>query len=153
MSLEIIGVLRAKLPIQQGTSKTGNQWMKQEFVIETQEQYPRKICANLWGDKTDMLNQFQEGQLVKVSFDLESREFNGRWYTDVKAWKLENPQMQTPTMPANYLQPQAPQPQQPAYAPQQPAQPGIPSAPASTLPDLPGEDTFTDYGSMDDMPF
>jgi len=151
MSLEIIGVLRAKLPIQQGTSKTGNQWMKQEFVIETQEQYPRKICANLWGDKTDMLNQFQEGQLVKVSFDLESREFNGRWYTDVKAWKLENPQeqMQTPTMPANYLQPQA---QQPAYAPT--AQPGyIPSAPASSLPDMPAEDTFTDNGMSDDLPF
>ena len=89
MSLEITGKLIQKLAVQQGVSKTGNNWMKQEFVIETQEQYPRKICANLWGDKTDMLNQFAEGQLVKVSFDLESREFNGKWYTDVKAWKLE----------------------------------------------------------------
>lgn len=147
MSLEITGILRAKLPIQQGTSKTGNPWMKQEFVIETQEQYPRKICANLWGDKTDMLNQFTEGQQVKVSFDLESREFNGKWYTDVKAWKLEPvTEQQIPTMPAGYGQPMPPQgaPAQPAY---------IPAAPANTLPDMPDEDTFTDSGMTDDLPF
>ncbi|MBO7648306.1 MAG: DUF3127 domain-containing protein [Bacteroidales bacterium] len=149
MSLEITGILKLKLPIQQGTSKTGNPWMKQEFVIETQEQYPRKICANLWGDKTDMLNQFAEGQLVKVSFDLESREFNGKWYTDVKAWKLEPvTEPQIPTMPAGYMQttppPAAPTTAQPAY---------IPSAPANTLPDMPDEDTFTDSGMTDDLPF
>ncbi|MBO4488661.1 MAG: DUF3127 domain-containing protein [Bacteroidales bacterium] len=147
MSLEITGILRQKLPIQQGTSKTGNPWMKQEFVIETQEQYPRKICANLWGDRTDMLNQFEVGHLVKVSFDLESREFNGKWYTDVKAWKIEPAtEPQIPTMPAGYAQPAAPQgaPAQPAY---------IPAAPANTLPDMPDEDTITDNGLTDDLPF
>lgn len=145
MSLEIIGILREKLAPQQGTSKAGNPWMKQEFVIETQEQYPKKICANLWGDRTDMLNQFEVGHLVKVSFDLESREFNGKWYTDVKAWKIEPAtEPQIPTMPVGYGQPAQAAPAQPAYTP---------AAPASTLPDMPMEDTFSDSGMTDDLPF
>lgn len=89
MSLEITGKLIQKLPEVGGTSKSGNAWKKQEFVIETDDQYPKKICANLWGDNADVLNNFQIGENVKMSFNIESREFNGRWYTDVRAWKLE----------------------------------------------------------------
>ena len=87
--MEITGKLIQKLPVQSGVSSAGNNWSKAEFVIETIEQYPKKVCANLWGDRARALDQFQEGNLITVSFDLESREFNGRWYTDVKARKVE----------------------------------------------------------------
>ena len=89
MALEINGKLIQKLELQSGVSKSGSNWQKQEFVIETDEQYPKKICANLWGDKIDMLSSVNIGDNVTLSFNIESREFNGRWYTDVKAWKLE----------------------------------------------------------------
>ena len=87
--MEITGKLIQKLPVKSGVSSSGNNWSKAEFVIETVEQYPKKVCANLWGDRARALDQFQEGSLITVSFDLESREFNGNWYTDVKAWKVE----------------------------------------------------------------
>jgi len=97
--MEIIGKLIQKLPLQSGISKTGNSWQKQEFVIETLEQYPRKICANLWGERTAVLETLNIDDKVVMYFDLESREFNGKWYTDVKASRLDpvagNPQMQT----------------------------------------------------------
>lgn len=89
MALEINGRLIQKLELQSGMSKSGSNWQKQEFIIETDEQYPKKICANLWGDKIDMLSSINIGDNVVLSFNLESREYNGKWYTDVKAWKLE----------------------------------------------------------------
>ena len=76
------------LPLQEGVSRAGNPWKKQEYVLETEEQYPRKVCFNLFGDKVDQYPA-AIGDDVTVSFDLESREFNGRWYTDVRAWKIE----------------------------------------------------------------
>ena len=63
-------------------------WKKQEFIIETQDQYPKKVCIAVWGDKID-LTSFSENEMVKVYVNVESREFNERWYTDVKAWKAE----------------------------------------------------------------
>ncbi len=134
--MEIIGKLLQKLPLQSGIGRTGNSWQKQEFVIETMEQYPKKVCANLWGDKLDMLDTVNIGDTVKVSFSIESREFNGKWYTDVKAWKIE-PATENPMQPAA-----------PAYQ-QAPAAP----APADTLPPMASDDldTFTDTG--DDLPF
>ena len=76
------------MPLQEGISKAGNAWKKQEYVLEAEEQYPRKVCFNLFGDKVDQYPA-AIGDDVTVSFDLESREFNGRWYTDVRAWKIE----------------------------------------------------------------
>ena len=130
--MEIIGKLIQKLPMQSGIGKTGNSWQKQEFVIETMEQYPRKICANLWGDKTAVLETLNIDDKVVMSFDLESREFNGKWYTDVKAWKVE-------PVSAN---PQAPQ--------AAPATASV-AAPANELPQE--FETFTDEGAGDDLPF
>jgi len=75
------------LPLQSGTGKNG-QWKKQDIIVETEATYPKKICISVWGDKIDMAG-FQPGNLLKIDFDVESREFNGRWYTDVKAWKIE----------------------------------------------------------------
>ena len=126
--MEIIGKLIQKLPMQSGISKTGNSWQKQEFVVETLEQFPRKICANLWGEKTAVLETLNIDDKVIMSFDLESREFNGKWYTDVKAWKVE---------------PVA-------------ANPQTPQTTSEVVPvgDLPEElETFTDEGMTDDLPF
>ena len=129
--MEIIGKLIQKLPMQSGISKTGNSWQKQEFVMETLEQFPRKICANLWGEKTAVLETLNIDEKIVMSFDLESREFNGKWYTDVKAYKLE---------------PVTAHPQTTQTAPSTPS-------PAS-LNELPEEfDTFTDEGGGDDLPF
>jgi hypothetical protein len=75
------------LPLQTGTGKNG-QWKKQDIIVETDATYPKKICVSVWGDKIDA-SGLQPGNLLKIDFDVESREFNGRWYTDVKAWKIE----------------------------------------------------------------
>jgi hypothetical protein len=88
MALELTGKLIQVMPEQSGTGKAGP-WTKQEFVIETLDQYPRKVCFNFWNEKAGVLKTLQEGDLVKVSFNAESRDYNGRWYTDLKAWKLE----------------------------------------------------------------
>ena len=76
------------LPLQSGVGKNG-EWKKQDIVAETTDsQYPKKICISIWGDKINS-SQLQVGNDLIVDFDIESREFNGRWYTDVKAWKIE----------------------------------------------------------------
>ncbi len=86
--MEITGKVIAKLPQQTGQGRNGS-WVKQDFVIETPDQYPRKVCISLWGDKVKDLEAIQMGETVKASINVESREFNGKWYTDVRAWKLE----------------------------------------------------------------
>ena len=88
MSLEIIGKLVTKLPLQSGQGKNGA-WIKQEFILETPDQFPKKICISLWGDKAKDLDQIAIGDNLKASINIESREFNGKWYTDVRAWRIE----------------------------------------------------------------
>jgi len=86
--MEIKAKLIQLMPIQTGMGKNG-EWKKQEFIVETiGSQYPKKICISAWGDKINE-SVLKEGNEINISFDLESREYNGRWYTDVKAWKLE----------------------------------------------------------------
>lgn len=84
--MDISGKITQLLSTQTGQGKNGP-WKKQEFVLETGDTYPKKVCIAVWGDKIDM-NRFKPGDAVDVSFDVESREFNGKWYTDVKAWKV-----------------------------------------------------------------
>ena len=84
--MEVNGKIVQLLGVQTGQGKNGT-WKKQEFILETGDQYPKKICIAVWGDKIDM-SQYRIGDPVQVSFDVESREYNGRWYTDVKAWKV-----------------------------------------------------------------
>ncbi len=85
--MELTAKLIQILPLQSGTGKNG-EWKKQEIVVETEGQYPKKICISMWGDK---INEpvLQIGNMLDISFDVESREYNGRWYTDVRAWKVE----------------------------------------------------------------
>ena len=86
ITMEIRGKIIELLPEKAGQSANGG-WRKQEYVLETDGQYPKKICFMAWGDKIDQFN-IKQGETVEVSVDLESREYNGRWYTDVKAWKV-----------------------------------------------------------------
>jgi Protein of unknown function (DUF3127). len=89
MAIDIKCRLIDKLAVQSGTSARGP-WSKQDFIVETQEQYPRKICMNVWGDeKVSELGSFNNGEIIIASVNIESREFNGRWYTDVRAWKIQ----------------------------------------------------------------
>lgn len=92
------------LPEQIGQGKNG-EWKKQEIIIETEGQYPKKVCVSLWGDKVGaVLN----GASVDFSIDPESREYNGRWYTELRAWKVESvvgsPQQTTPSQPSADIQ-------------------------------------------------
>lgn len=87
MALEITGKLFKVLAEVTGAGKNGS-WVKQEFVIETMEQYPKKVCCSAWGEKVS-IKGFQPGDQLKVSFNIESREYNERWYTDLRAWKIE----------------------------------------------------------------
>ena len=75
------------LPVQEGVSKSGNAWRKGAFVIETESQYPRTICFNIWNNRIDEF-PLTEGDLVEVRFDVESREYMERWYTDVTAYSV-----------------------------------------------------------------
>ena len=86
--MEIKGRIIHVLPLQEGVSKAGNPWKKQEYVLETEEQYPRKVCFQLFGDRVDQF-PMAVGEEVVVSCDIESREYNGRWYTTVRAWKVD----------------------------------------------------------------
>ena len=85
--MELKGKIIQLLPLQSGMGKKGP-WKKQEFIVETQSQYPKKVCLSVWGDKVDQFS-LAVGQSVNVSVELESREYNGRWYTEARAWKLE----------------------------------------------------------------
>lgn len=87
--MEITGKIIAVLPERGGISKTGNEWKTQEYVIETHEQFPKKVCFNVFG--ADKIAQFniQAGDEMTVSFDINAREYNGRWYNDIRAWRVE----------------------------------------------------------------
>ena len=89
MALDITGKIIQKLPLTKGTSKAGKDWEKQEFIIETQETYPKKICIGLMGEKVKELDRFAPEQFVKVSLNIESREYQGKWYTNINAWRIE----------------------------------------------------------------
>ncbi len=98
--LELSGKLIQILPLQTGTGKNGN-WQKQDFVIETTDQYPKKVCFSAWADKADVLKTINPGANVKVAFNAESREFNGKWYTDLRIWKIESSGGQTNDSPGD----------------------------------------------------
>jgi hypothetical protein len=85
--MEIKGKLQIILPLTEGQGKNGP-WKKQEFVIETMDNYPKKICMNVWGDKVDDLKRYKLGDIITCSLDISSREYNGKWYTDIRAWRI-----------------------------------------------------------------
>lgn len=150
MTLELEGKVKTKLPAQGGTSARGA-WTRQDFVVEYQDgNYPAEACFSAWGqDRVDELARFEVGDAVKVSFNIKAREYSGRWYNDLRVWRI-SPAGQTAQQPAApaYQQPApAYQPApQPAYA--APAAPQ-PAAPAPSIDDMP-----VDLGIVeDDLPF
>jgi hypothetical protein len=88
MALDLTGTLIKILPEVTGAGKNGS-WVKQEFVLETADQYPKKVCLSLWGDKVAELKKYALGDNLTASINLESREYNDRWYTEARAWRLE----------------------------------------------------------------
>lgn len=87
--MELEGTLITKLAVQSGKSARGD-WAKQEFVIEYQDgNFPTKVCFNVWGaDKVKELDSLRLGEKIRVSFNISSREYNGKWYTDLRAWRI-----------------------------------------------------------------
>ena len=100
--MEITGKIVAVLPANSGVSaRTGNPWMSQEYVLETHDQYPRKVCFRVFGE--DRIKQFniQGGEELTVSFDIDAREYQGRWFNSINAWAVNRAvQAQQPAQPA-----------------------------------------------------
>ena len=87
--MEVVGKIIQVLPAQEGVGRNGNPWKVQPYVLETLDQYPRKVHFEVFGEDRIKQNPCDIDQLVTVSFDIESREFNGRWYTSIRAWKIQ----------------------------------------------------------------
>lgn len=102
--MQIKGKVKAVLPIESGTSKSGNNWQKQTFVITTEGQYPKDVAFTLFGDKVSLCPKV--GEEVDVHFDLASREWNGRYFTEATAYRVERPTQQAPQASAPTLAPQ-----------------------------------------------
>jgi hypothetical protein len=77
------------LETQTGTSKNG-EWKKQDVIVETTEAYPKKICFTVWNEKLSQLDGVEVGDEVRVMFNVASREYNNKWYSDITAYQIEN---------------------------------------------------------------
>lgn len=129
--MEIQGKVIAVLPERSGVSARG-EWKSQTYVIETQEQYPKKMAFDVFG--ADRIANFgiQLGEVINVSFDIDAHEYQGRYFNQIRAWNVTKVSQQaTAQTPAGVAQPSAP------YTP--PAQPQQPqsAAPSSDPDDLP----------------
>ena len=135
--MDLTGKIIAVLPASSGVSqRTGNSWMSQDYVIEVPGQYPRRCVFRVFGE--DRIKQFniQMGQDYTVSFDIDAHEYQGRWFNDVRAWKVDRIDPAAAQAAAQGVQP-FPAPEAaaaPAPAPFPPAQPAA-------------------EGSADDLPF
>ncbi len=112
--MELIAKLVEKLPQEVGQGKNG-QWIKGAFVVETEEQFPKKVCFTVWGENmVKALDSIKEDDQIKVYFSVESREYNERWYTDLKAYRIDSLMTVTP----NQEQAQQVQPMTEKFPPQ-----------------------------------
>ncbi len=135
--MEVTGKIIDKFELQKGTSKAGNEWQKQLYLMEVNEnnsQYPKKFVFDFFGSR---VNEYplEVGDTVTLSFDIESREFNGRWYTDIRGWRAVK--VDGAAAPAGAA---------PGAAPVDLGAPAISGAPIAA-----GD--LTDGGSTDDLPF
>jgi len=85
--MEVTGTVIDILEEQSGKSSKGP-WRKQDFIIKTDDQYPKTICITAWGDNIEQFD-LSKNEKITAHIDLQSREYNGRWYTDVKAWRVD----------------------------------------------------------------
>lgn len=112
--MELKGKILQVNPEVNGEGKNGT-WRKQEYILETQGEYPKKVCFVAWGDKIDQFG-IAVGQEVNAHIEIESREYNNRWYTDVKAWRVERASGVGESAPAAPQAASIPPPQEPDYA-------------------------------------
>ena len=85
-------IFKTHLPEVSGTSQKGKDWIKQDIIVSTVDQYPKTVCFTCWGDTTDLVKKLKEGETITVKFDVSSREYNGKWYTELKAEGIEKSQ-------------------------------------------------------------
>lgn len=137
--MEVVGKIIQVLPLQEGMGRNGNPWKVQAYVLETQDQYPRKVHFEVFGEDRIRQNPAAIDQLVTVSFDIESREFNGRWYTSIRAYRIN----QGDTTVAGAAAAAAPV-AAPVAAPAPAAAPAAPAANVQTFDATPGADEGTD---------
>lgn len=104
--MQLTAKLVQVLPVQTGMGKNG-EWRKQNIVLETDGMYPKKVCVTIWGDKINE-SVLQIGNILDISFDVESREYNGNWYTDLRAWKIDMAGMSAAPSGGNQPMPAAP---------------------------------------------
>ncbi len=138
--MDIKGKIIQKMEPVGGVSKAGNQWKKQEYVLETLDSYPKKVKFDFFGDRADQY-PLEVGDVITLSYDIESREFNGRWYTDIRGFKAVKEDAATAAAAAP-----APYPAAGAPAPE-PGADGMPTPPPPATPFEQGGDTG------DDLPF
>lgn len=95
--MEIAGKVIAVLEPKSGISpRTGNTWMTQDYVIETHEQFPRRMCFNVFGEEKIKGFNIQVGDELNVSFDINAREYQGKWYNDIRAWNVTRAEGEVP---------------------------------------------------------
>ena len=125
--MEITGKLIAAMPTQSGTSqKTGNKWMSRQYVIETQEQYPKKMVFTVFGEERLKRFDLRKDETVTVLFDIDAHEYNGRYYNEIRAYDIRRVQQEQ---------------QAPSYQEGQTQQP------------FPPQQENGGDGSVDDLPF
>jgi hypothetical protein len=86
--MELTGKLIELLPEVKGTSSKG-EWVKRDAIIETLETYPKRVCISFWNDLIKVVTPLSTNTELTAHINIESREYNGRWYTEVKAWKVD----------------------------------------------------------------
>ena len=146
--MDITGKIIAVLPTRSGTSAKGTQWSSQTSVIETHEQYPKKVAFDVLGEKITEFN-LHVGEEVTVSFDINAREFNGKWFNSVNAWKVVREQV--PAHGGYNTNPQAGA--QAAQAAQPSAAIGAANPMNPNNPFPPAQQPGTPAGKADSLPF
>lgn len=143
--MDITGKIIAVLPERSGVSaRTGNEWKSQEFVIETHEQYPKKMVFRVFGSERLSRFNIKAGDEKTVSFDINAREWQGRWFNDIDAWNVvaADPNAANAGGPIPTVNPI-----QPAAAP------AAPTAQAASTEPFPQADTASTEDGSGDLPF
>lgn len=144
---DITGKIIAVLPTKSGTSARGTQWSSQTAVIETHEQYPKRVAFDVLGDKITEFN-LQVGEEVTVSFDIDARQYQDRWFNSIKAWNIIRPGQQAPMQGGYNMNPQTG-----AQAAQQAAMAGAPNPMNPNNPFPPAQQPGAPAGQADNLPF
>lgn len=148
--MEMTGIVTAILPERSGVSQRG-EWKLQSFVIETQEQYPKHLCFDVFGE--DRISQFniKGGELITVQFEIDARQYQDRWFNSIRAWNITRPNQQNPAQGGYNMSPQYGA--QAAQQAQQAAMAGAPNPMNTNNPLPPAQQSAQPQGDSSDLPF